>query len=626
MAINKKDKTNSFEDLQSISGRDLGELAEKSITEDLFKGKQKRCKIATPSNKRSLRRNSQFKSSIIITPDWTSLDQFSPFYDPEEDTYKITVATNYETIGNQADKIYNEAKLIAANSIVEVYNKVAIKKDIEELVTSSSVLEYYVPIRPNPKCGPNGETIPLFGVKVLISIPGERVDKLKIAKNLIEQALPFANKEINLLSSEIKEKIKNTSSTIRSFYEDVVNSGNTVKGMSLDKEADRLEEFLFVLENLLSANGLFLREDRDDLIIIGVSDKDKVLYVLYDDGQEFSSLQAGLNLFLKTKSVSNEKTIRLLMEMGKLQGPGSGRPQYPVTDFLRNVVNQGGNVGLSLDQDIFDVVNRRAFAGDSVSPEEVSKELETYVQETNSRPIKTEEEKETGSWNKLVKHERTKLDKIMEEQKLQTTGLVDANTASKIGRILGLDAIVIGSISQFGVKTGGSDYLITQSKQQVAECTVDIRVIEVETGRVLYIDSGKGVAKSSKGSFLGMGTKGGYDETLEGEALRAAIAKFVDNIVDQVNKRPWSCRVAEVDGNTIYLDAGRESNLKLGTRLVIYRLGKEIKSPDTGMVIGRTEEKAGEIEVIDYFGDNGSTAKIISGSNVQRGNLCRLVK
>jgi len=233
---------------------------------------------------------------------------------------------------------------------------------------------------------------------------------------------------------------------------------------------------------------------------------------------------------------------------------------------------------------------------------------------------------ELGKSGKFILVERTKLDKIMEEQKLQTTGLVDANTASKIGRILGLDAIVIGSISQFGVKTGGSDYLITQSKQQVAECTVDIRVIEVETGRVLYIDSGKGVAKSSKGSFLGMGTKGGYDETLEGEALRAAIAKFVDNIVDQVNKRPWSCRVAEVDGNTIYLDAGRESNLKLGTRLVIYRLGKEIKSPDTGMVIGRTEEKAGEIEVIDYFGDNGSTAKIISGSNVQRGNLCRLVK
>ncbi len=233
---------------------------------------------------------------------------------------------------------------------------------------------------------------------------------------------------------------------------------------------------------------------------------------------------------------------------------------------------------------------------------------------------------ELGKSQKFILIERAKLDKVMEEQKLQTTGMIDANTVSQVGKILGLDAIVVGVVSQFGVKTGGSDYLLTQSKQQVAECTVDIRVIEVETGKILYIDSGKGVAKSSKGSFLGMGTKGGYDETLEGESLRAAIAKFVDNIVYQVNARPWSCRVAEVDENNIYLDAGKESNLKLGTKLVVYNQGKEIKSPDTGLVIGRTEEKVGELEVVDYFGENGSTAKVVSGSRPTRGALCRLVR
>ena len=233
---------------------------------------------------------------------------------------------------------------------------------------------------------------------------------------------------------------------------------------------------------------------------------------------------------------------------------------------------------------------------------------------------------ELGKSEKFILVERAKLDKIMEEQKLQTTGMIDVNTVSQMGKILGLDAVVVGSISQFGVKTGGSDYLLTQSKQQVAECTVDIRVIEVETGKILYIDSGKGMAKSSKGSFLGMGTKGGYDETLEGESLRAAIAKFVDNIVERVNARPWSCRVAEADDDNIYLDAGTESNLKLGTKLSVYSQGKEIRSPDTGMVIGRTETKVGELEVVDYFGENGSTAKVVSGSKPVRGALCRLVK
>jgi len=233
---------------------------------------------------------------------------------------------------------------------------------------------------------------------------------------------------------------------------------------------------------------------------------------------------------------------------------------------------------------------------------------------------------ELGKSQKFILIERAKLDKILEEQKLQSAGMYDANTISQIGKLAGVDAVVIGVVSQFGMKTGGSDYLLTQSKQQVAECTVDIRVIEVETGKILYIDSGKGIAKSSKGSFLGMGTKGGYDETLEGESLRAAIAKFVDNIVYQVNARPWSCRVAEVDENNIYLDAGKESNLKLGTKLVVFNQGKEIRSPDTGLVIGRTEEKVGELEVVDYFGENGSTAKVIKGSKPVRGAVCRLIR
>ncbi|MFH0948673.1 MAG: CsgG/HfaB family protein [Elusimicrobiota bacterium] len=233
---------------------------------------------------------------------------------------------------------------------------------------------------------------------------------------------------------------------------------------------------------------------------------------------------------------------------------------------------------------------------------------------------------ELGKSDKFILVERAKLDKVMEEQKLQTTGMIDSNTVAQMGKILGLDAIVVGSISQFGVKTGGSDYFVTQSKQQVAECTVDIRVIEVETGKILYIDSGKGIAKSSKGSFLGMGTKGGYDETLEGESLRAAIAKFVDNIINKVNARPWSCRVAEVDENNIYLDAGQESNLKLGTKLVVFSQGKEIRSPDTGMIIGRTEQKLGEIEVVDYFGENGATANVVNGSKPVRGAVCRLVR
>ncbi|MEW5951905.1 MAG: hypothetical protein GX447_00380 [Elusimicrobia bacterium] len=230
---------------------------------------------------------------------------------------------------------------------------------------------------------------------------------------------------------------------------------------------------------------------------------------------------------------------------------------------------------------------------------------------------------------KFIVVERSKMDKIMQEQKLQTQGLTDPQTAAKIGQIMGLEAIVVGAVSQFGVKKEGSDYLLAQSKQQVADVTVDIRVIDVQSGQVILADSGKGQAKSKKGSFLGMGTRGGYDETLEGEALRAAIVKFVDNISNQLNKRPWSAMIADYSGEEIYINAGSASNLKEGVELSCYKQGKEIRDPKTNQILGYREEYLGDFEIIRFCGESGDCS-IAKAQNLKgtpkSGDICRIKK
>ena len=207
--------------------------------------------------------------------------------------------------------------------------------------------------------------------------------------------------------------------------------------------------------------------------------------------------------------------------------------------------------------------------------------------------------------------------------------MIDPQTAVKVGQIMGLEAIVVGAVSQFGVKKEGSDYLLAQSKQQVADVTVDIRVIDVQSGQVILADSGKGQSKSKKASFLGMGTKGGYDETLEGEALRAAIVKFVDNISNQLNKKPWSAMIADAVGDEIYINAGSDSNIEIGMKLSCYKQGKEIRDPKSNLIIGYREEPLGDYEVIRYCGDSGdcSIAKGLNQNNMPKaGDICRLRK
>ena len=231
---------------------------------------------------------------------------------------------------------------------------------------------------------------------------------------------------------------------------------------------------------------------------------------------------------------------------------------------------------------------------------------------------------------KFIVVERDKLNKVMEEQKFQSQGMTDPQTVAKIGQVMGLEAIVVGAVSQFGVKKEGSDYLLTQSKRQVADVTVDIRLIDVQSGQVILADSGKGMAKSTKASFLGMGTKGGYDETLEGEALRAAVVQFVANIASQLNKKPWSCMVADASGDELYLNAGQDSGVAAGLKLDCYHEGAEIRDPRSNLVIGHREEYLGRAEVERYCGEGGdcSVARFTksAGGAAKAGDVCRLIK
>lgn len=226
--------------------------------------------------------------------------------------------------------------------------------------------------------------------------------------------------------------------------------------------------------------------------------------------------------------------------------------------------------------------------------------------------------------DKFVVIERDKMTKLLDEQNMGKSGLINEATAAKAGKLLGLNAIVTGAISQFGAKKEGADYLLGQNKRQITEATVDIRVVDVETGEILYADSGKGVSTKKTGQVLGMGTRSSYDETMEGEALRAAIVQFTKNIVSQVNKKPWSCLVADVEGDEIFLNAGSSSGLATGSILDVYRSGRAIVDPTTGREIGHTETSLGQLEVVRHANENLSIGKMKGSAKAAPKDICRL--
>ncbi len=223
--------------------------------------------------------------------------------------------------------------------------------------------------------------------------------------------------------------------------------------------------------------------------------------------------------------------------------------------------------------------------------------------------------------------ERQKLQELLNEQSLGQTGAINPATAAKAGEILGCAAIVTGSISQFGVRVLGENYGVYKKKVQKADCTVDVRVVDTTTGQVLFADSGTGEYEQKATQVFGLGQYAGYDENLGQNALRSAITKFVSNLIQQLQSVQWTGRIAVVNGNRVFINAGRKTGLRIGDELIVTSLGEEITDPQTGLVIGRAPGPTiGRLKIIAFFGNDGSVALVESGSGFKRGDQVKLAR
>ena len=180
------------------------------------------------------------------------------------------------------------------------------------------------------------------------------------------------------------------------------------------------------------------------------------------------------------------------------------------------------------------------------------------------------------------------------------------------------DFIIVGSITEFGRKEVSDVGIFSRVKKQQAHAAVNIRIIDVATGQIIYSEQGKGIAYSEAGTVLGIGSKAGYDGTLNDKVLDAAITNLASNIIENMLDKPWrSYILSQEDGNLI-IAGGKSQNIEIGTQFEIVKTGKKIKNPQTQMYITLPGKSLAKVEVLSSFGDTPesevSFCKVISGN------------
>ncbi|MFT5505682.1 MAG: curli biogenesis system outer membrane secretion channel CsgG [Gammaproteobacteria bacterium] len=229
---------------------------------------------------------------------------------------------------------------------------------------------------------------------------------------------------------------------------------------------------------------------------------------------------------------------------------------------------------------------------------------------------------ETGNFIVIPQQD---MESILEQQLLGASGAIDSGTAAQMGKILGVNAILSGSITSYSEVVEGSNTLLSQSKTQIAKVGVDYRIVDTTTGIQLFASNGKGEFRKESGGLLGFGSKSSKDTSLKDGALRDALGKAMNNILKQLTGDLWTGRIAEVKGSNVFINAGKQTGLKVGDILIAEELGEEIIDPQSGVSLGRVPgDVIGKLEITGFFGANGSIAHIVSGTKFERNDLVKL--
>lgn len=101
----------------------------------------------------------------------------------------------------------------------------------------------------------------------------------------------------------------------------------------------------------------------------------------------------------------------------------------------------------------------------------------------------------------------------------------------------GVDALIMGSVVELGRETTGKTWLVGKSKTQRARARVVLRLVDPRTGAIFYTAEGAGDATMETTSTLGFGGTSGWDSTLDGKAIDAAIVNMMNNVVNTLDAR-----------------------------------------------------------------------------------------
>lgn len=222
----------------------------------------------------------------------------------------------------------------------------------------------------------------------------------------------------------------------------------------------------------------------------------------------------------------------------------------------------------------------------------------------------------------------------MQQFTIPAGGHTPSPQAIELGKVLGAEVGIYGAVTEYGYRGKNNQVYIPGTSigigKKTATVGVDLRIIDINSGEVLYADNvyQKQSFRSGGVNVLGFGfeSKKDMDNSVIGKVTRQAIEEIVGQTKTYSEGVEWQAYVIMERDGKVYVNSGANDGLSAGLVFTVFREEEELVDPLTGLKLGGIDTEVGAIEVIDPAVGEGKVAvcRILEGSLFLKGDKVRL--
>lgn len=199
---------------------------------------------------------------------------------------------------------------------------------------------------------------------------------------------------------------------------------------------------------------------------------------------------------------------------------------------------------------------------------------------------------------------------------------------SRLASALGVAAVIEGKIMEIKARKLSDEVGLIRKVHAKLETTIRLRIYSSKTAKEILNEMRTGEIESSTTRFA----QSPYsdrnledDPKLVEDVVAKAFQGAMPEVIRTMGKLSWEGRIAMVQAEKVYINAGRLSGIQVGDILKVTEDGEDIFDPDTGALIGKVPGRMkGTLEVISYFGQDGAVSVIHSGAGFHENDRVEL--